>query len=196
MTATGRYVARPPLRAADDNLLEACRRGDARAWERLLDRYERLVFSIPLNYGLSRHDAADIAQHTFTVLLQSLDDLHDHERLSSWLGTVARRHTWRLLERKRRERSLAEDGAVNGRAVVNVAAPPDPIDDWLRLEWLHDGLAALGQTCRELLVAMFFDPAEPSYTDIAERLGRPVGSIGPTRARCLDKLRKALAPEA
>jgi DNA-directed RNA polymerase specialized sigma24 family protein len=56
-------------------------------------------------------------------------------------------------------------------------------------------LAALGQTCRELLVAMFFDPAEPSYTDIAERLGRPVGSIGPTRARCLDKLRKALAPD-
>ncbi|MDQ3029691.1 MAG: sigma-70 family RNA polymerase sigma factor [Actinomycetota bacterium] len=183
------------MRAADDNLLEACRRGDARAWERLLDRYERLVFSIPLNYGLSRHDAADITQHTFTVLLQSLDDLHDHERLSSWLGTVARRHTWRLLERKRRERSLAEVGAVNGRAVVNVADPPDPIDDWLRLEWLHDGLAALGQTCRELLVAMFFDPAEPSYTDIAERLGRPVGSIGPTRARCLDKLRKALAPD-
>src|SRR5215216_3858638 len=72
----------------------------------LLNRYERLVYSIPLRYGLSRDDAADIAQITFTILIQSMDSLSEDSRLGPWLVTVARRHTWRLLDRNRRERAL------------------------------------------------------------------------------------------
>src|SRR5688572_16546807 len=87
----------------DHDLIQACCAGDARAWERLLDKYERLVFSISLSYGLTTDDAADVTQITFTILLKNLDTLPDGIRLATWLVTVARRHTWRLLARNRRE---------------------------------------------------------------------------------------------
>ena len=87
----------------DRDLILDCRNGDLGAWRRLLDRYERLVFSVPRRYGLSREDAADITQLTFTILFQSMDTLSEDSTLGAWLTTVARRHTWRRLDRKRRE---------------------------------------------------------------------------------------------
>jgi len=169
---------------SDEELLAACRRGDVSAWSLVLARYERLVFSVALRYGLSRDDAADIAQATFTALLQGLDDLREQDRLASWLATVARRQTWRLLERTRRERleTLNGDGPE----------ADDEIAGWERAEWLHRGLDGLGEPCRELLATLYLDPAQPSYADVAARLRRPVGSIGPTRARCLARLRTIL----
>ena len=78
-----------------------CKRGEAQAWRRVLDRYERLVFSIPRGYGLSREDAADISQLTFSLLLEGLDSLAEDSNLGAWLATVTRRHTWGLMERER-----------------------------------------------------------------------------------------------
>src|ERR687884_1727394 len=89
----------------DRDLILRCRQGSAGAWQQLLNKYERLVYSIPLRYGLSRDDAADIAQITFTILIESMDNLSEDSRLGPWLVTVARRHTWRLLQRNRRERA-------------------------------------------------------------------------------------------
>jgi hypothetical protein len=86
--------------ATDRELISARREGKTGAWEALLKKYERLVFSIPLNYGLSRADAADLSQVTFNILIQSLDSLDDDSRLGAWLSTAARRHTWRLVERR------------------------------------------------------------------------------------------------
>jgi len=176
---------------SDDALIRACRRGDARAWEHLVDKYERLVFSIPLNYGLSREDAADISQLTFTILIQSLDTLRPDSRLGPWLATVARRHTWRLLERQRREGTIEkEDLAEN----INL---PDEADietreNWELLEWLNHGLSFVSKRCRDLLLSLYFDPEQPSYAEVAERLQMRVGSIGPTRARCLERLKQVL----
>src|SRR4030095_16986550 len=95
-------TARNDILQTDCDLIRACRAGDARAWERLLDKYERLVFSISLNYGLTADDAADVTQITFTILLQNLNTLPDEIRLSAWLATVARRPTWGLLGQTRR----------------------------------------------------------------------------------------------
>jgi RNA polymerase sigma factor (sigma-70 family) len=176
---------------SDRDLIRACREGDRRAWRSLLDKYERLVFSIPLNYGLSREDAADIAQLTFTILIQNLDTLREDSRLGSWLATVARRHTWRLLERTRREspgreRDLAESATLLGKG-------EESIERWELLEWLNEGLSLISEPCRRLLQALYFDPQQPSYAEVAERLNMPVGSIGPTRARCLQNLKRALS---
>ena len=93
----------------DQSLLRACQSGDHKAWETLLERYERLVYSIPLNFGLSRGDADDVAQATFSALIRSLGSIADEERLGAWLGTVARRQTWRLIERRRREPPVTDD---------------------------------------------------------------------------------------
>lgn len=176
---------------SDRQLIEACRRGDSGAWEELLDRYERLVFSIPLNYGLSREDAADIAQLTFTILIQSLDSLREDSRLGAWLATVARRHTWRLLDRNKRESAGKHEDLADSPKLLG-ASGPDAVEQWEMTEWLSQGLSELNEPCRNLLTALYFDPEQPSYAEVAERLNMPVGSIGPTRARCLKRLKEVL----
>ena len=182
-------TARNDILKTDRDLIRACRSGDARAWERLLDKYERLVFSISLNYGLTTDDAADVTQITFTILLQNLNTLPDEIRLSSWLATVARRHTWRLLARNRRE-------AVNpGEDLAQNEALGGIVDNHERgelAEWLYQGLSLLDERCRRLLLALYFDAEQPSYAHVADQLKMPLGSIGPTRARCLEQMKRNL----
>jgi len=176
---------------SDDDLIRACRDGNSRAWELLLDRYERLVYSIPLNYGLSREDAADIVQITFTSLIQSLDTLREDSRLSAWLATVARRQTWQVLARGRRENHEEFDSLADSVATLR-GDPSEPLERWELVEWLNQGLAQMPERCRNLLSALYFEPQELSYAEIAARIGMPVGSVGPTRARCLERLRQIL----
>lgn len=178
--------------ASDRDLILACRKGERGAWETLLNKYERLVFSIPLNYGLSRDDAADVAQITFTILIQSLDSLDNESRLGAWLATVVRRHTWRQMERNRRENTGRERDVAES-AVPLGKSGEESIERWELIEWLDQGFYLISDPCRKLLLALYFDPRQPSYAEVADRLGMPVGSIGPTRARCLERLREALA---
>jgi RNA polymerase sigma factor (sigma-70 family) len=173
----------------DRDLIRACRGGDARAWERLLDKYERLVFSISLNYGLTIDDATDITQITFTILVQNLNALPDDIHLSPWLATVARRHTWRLLARNRREAVDPDEDLAGNEAVGGIV---DNRERWELAEWLNQGLNLLDERCRQLLLALYFDAAQPSYADVADRLKIPIGSIGPTRARCLEQMKQSL----
>ncbi len=177
------------VRGTDRDLILGCKRGEAQAWRRVLDRYERLVFSVPRGYGLSREDAADISQLTFSLLLQGLDSLTEESNLGAWLATVARRHSWRLMERERREstgreRDLAESATLFGGE--------KPTEHWVLTDWLQQGLSKLEEPCRKLLTALYFDEGQPSYAEVAERLGMPLGSIGPTRARCLKQMRRTL----
>ena len=176
---------------SDQALLQACRRGDAQAWETLLKTYERLVFSIALRYGLSQDDAADIVQLTFTILLESLDNLADDSRLAPWLATVAKRHTWRLLKRRERQDvNEAEDLADSAMLLAHI--DPDFTRHWAILDWLNYGLTHLDQRCQQLLSALYLDERQPSYAEVATLLQMSVGSIGPTRARCLERLRQIL----
>ena len=179
---------------SDGDLIRRCRQGSRGAWQQLMNRYERLVYSIPLRYGLSRDDAADIAQITFTILIQSLDNLSEDSRLGSWLATVARRHTWRLLERNRREiaSERLEGADLVESAVLLGKSDADSIEHWELAEWLDAALSKISAACRELLLALYFQPEGSSYAEVAERLGMPVGSIGPRRARCLKSLRQVL----
>jgi RNA polymerase sigma factor (sigma-70 family) len=180
---------------SDRDLIRRCRQGSAGAWRQLLNKYERLVYSIPLRYGLSRDDAADIAQVTFTILIQSLDTLSEDSRLGPWLVTVARRHSWRLLERNRRESASEhlEGADLAESAVLLGKSEADSIEHWELAAWLDAGLSKIGALCRELLLALYFQPEGSSYAEVAARLGMPVGSIGPRRARCLKSLRQVLS---
>ena len=182
-------TARNDMLQTDRDLIRACRLRDPRAWERLLDKYERLVFSISLNYGLTTDDAADITQITFTILLQNLNTLPDEIRLSSWLATVARRHTWRLLARNRREAVNPDEDLAGNEALGGIV---DNRERWELAEWLNQGLSLLDERCRQLLLALYFDAEQSSYAQIADRLKIPVGSIGPTRARCLEQMKQRL----
>lgn len=170
----------------DAELLRRCRRRDSDAWNTLVGRYERLVYTVALRNGLTAEDAADVTQSTFVALVDSLDRIRDEEKLPSWLMTVARRQAWRTRNLSRRTTTL--ESAAEGTT--------DPFADWAAATALHDALATLGGTCRELLLALYFEPDEPSYAEIAQRFGRSIGGIGPLRGRCLDKLRVILGEES
>ena len=177
------------VRGDDRELILACKRGERRAWDRLVGKYERLVFSIPRSYGLPREDAADVSQLTFTILIQSLDSLTEDSNLKAWLATVARRHTWRAMEKGRRERPGRDDDLAE---IPWLLGDEKPSELWELVDWLDRGLSEISEPCRKLLKALYLDEGEPSYAEISERLEMPVGSIGPTRARCLQRLRLAM----
>lgn len=171
---------------SDFDLLTACRKGDGGAWELLVGRYERLVFSVALRNGVTHEEAADITQMTFIALLESIEKLREEQRVASWLMSVARRLSWRQRRRSDRER-LGLEGLTPSK---------DAIASWEQAAVIHEGLQRLGRACRELILALYFDPAAPSYAEVAERLGRPIGGIGPMRARCLQRLRSLLGEDA
>ena len=166
----------------DTELVQACLAGRQDAWNTLVERYSRLVYSIPRRYGLSEADAEDVAQTVFLTLYNHLSNLRDQRRLCSWLITTAHRETWRTGRKRGRYPSLDEQ-------IQDVAAPDDDrIEAWERQHLLHEGLRILGGSCEKLLRVLFLEKEELSYEQIAERLGMRVGSIGPTRARCFRKL--------
>lgn len=184
-TDSGRETG--PAEAADAvrDLVARCRDGDAAAWDALVHRYERLIYTVAMRNGLTPSDAEDVAQATFEALLTAIDQVRDLDRLPYWLMTVARRLAWRQRERRARERPLVDyqPGVVDFQP------------DFDRHAAIHHGLDQLGAPCRELLVALYLDPTEPSYAEVAKRLGRAIGSIGPIRARCLARLRALLGED-
>lgn len=185
--------------ARNAGLVARCLGGDERAWHELVTRYARLVHSVPARYGLPAPEVEDIAQEVFVALAEHLTRVEDPERLPGWLLTTTRRVTWRVLQERARNRpqEIADisDGDLAAGAVLLVRSAPsmaELLEGWSRQEALNVGLARLGGRCRELVGALFLDPAEPSYEEISQRLGISKGSLGPTRNRCLEQLRSIL----
>ncbi len=179
----------------DEALVEACRRGDAAAWEALVTRYQRLIYSIPRQAGLSEDLAAEVFQHVFATLLEHLGSIEQPARIGSWLATTARRETWRQSRRERATRSLGSDHEADDPLARIPDDAPLPDETLLRLEEQHavrTAVAALDERCRTLIALLFYRSTPPSYAEIAAVLGTTEGSIGPTRARCLQKLRRLL----
>jgi RNA polymerase sigma factor (sigma-70 family) len=179
---------------SDRDLVEACLAGNARAWEALLARYERLIYSIPIRLGIPHHEAEEIFQSVSLILFRKLATLRAHERIISWLTTTTRRECWRfgvLKNRHRREpgNELA-DHAPQEPSAEQVAYERRVADQ--RQEILWQALSELPDRCRDLLMLLFYLDEELTYEDIAEQMNMPESSIGPTRGRCLQKLKKIL----
>ena len=174
----------------DSELIEACLRGSDQAWEVLLVRYQRLIYSIPLRYGFLEHDANDIFQNVSILLLENMDRLRDRERLGAWLVVTTRRECWRVL-RQQRDVPLSPDVAAMGQGVSKSQTE----DSFLAIErqsMVHSAIELMGNPCRRLLTMLFYDDPRPGYAAVARELSIPQGSIGPTRARCLEKLMNTL----
>jgi RNA polymerase sigma factor (sigma-70 family) len=179
----------------DRDLVAACLAGDAAAWEMLVARYQRLVYSIPMKARLSADDAADIFQSVWLKLYEKLASLRDHEKLSSWLITTTTREVWRLAARNRRDSAPAsDDDQSNALEQIAATAPlADAEREMLEQQQLvREALESLPERCRNLLTMLFYEKDELSYAEIARRMAMPVPSVGPTRARCLEKMRKLL----
>ncbi len=181
----------------DRTLVEACLAGDAQAWEALILRYQRLIYSIPIRSGFSPVDAADIFQSVCLRLLQKLKTLRKQEKISSWLMTTTTRECWRVVEKRRRETQPSIYGEDYDRDIINQLASQEPVADQQRIAFerqqaVSEALEALSERCRSLITLLFYSRDERSYSDIARITKIPLNSVGPTRARCLQKLKRIL----
>lgn len=187
LKVTEDHVAQTDISAWDDvDLISACLEGDEQAWTALIERYSRLIYTIPLRFGLTKPVADEIFQETCLILLEKLDTLRDHQRIASWLVTVTRRA---CIQRWRRKAVQTVDLQESNKSSDDIE------NEVLRVEQHYIVQRAMGNLkprCQRLLKWLFFDVPSPSYDDIAEELNIPKGSIGPTRSRCLDKLRQEI----
>ena len=165
--------------------------GDLAAWDRLVDQYARLIWSITAEFKLVESDAADVAQTTWLRLLEHIDRIEYPDRVGSWLAATARNECLRSLAARKRV-VLGHDDVELDSTVV--AHGPE-IDERLladeRAQVVRDALSRLPRRWQRLLEMLMADPPV-SYADISDELGLPVGSIGPTRGRCLARLRVLL----
>ena len=191
-----------PDRAAeavnDAALVARCRQGDGSAWRELVQRYQRLVYAVARRAGLDEHSAADVFQAVFSRLVQALPRIEQPDRLRAWIVTSAKNEALQHLRRGRRTVSLTlasddgQDSAVD--AIADESPLPEQLlDDLQQLHLLRLAMARLDARCHGLLTLLFADEAERlPYDAVSQQLGMPAGSIGPTRARCIAKLRGLL----
>ncbi|MEW6206837.1 MAG: sigma-70 family RNA polymerase sigma factor [Acidobacteriota bacterium] len=185
-------------RREDRELVAACLEGQHQAWEALITRYQRLIYSIPIKARLSSDDSADIFQSVCLKLLENLSSLRDHEKIVSWIITTTTRECWRVSNRQRRDNPsdghLDQDNSDRSMEIPDRAPLADEeLHKLQQQQIVRQSIAALPERCAELIRMLFYEKDELSYSDIARRIKIPVSSIGPTRARCLEKLKKILA---
>jgi RNA polymerase sigma factor (sigma-70 family) len=194
-------AARGPSTAA---LVADCRAGRAGAWSQLVRRFQRLVYAVPRRAGLDDAAASDVLQLVFQRLVEHIDRIDDASRLHAWLVTTAKRETLRVLALQRRQalqQTVAGSGpgehdAAVADALDSIADPAPLQDEQLATLQAHARLRAavdaLDPRSRTLVELLFLRDPPLAYAELARQLGVPEGSIGPTRARCLAKLRKLL----
>ena len=174
----------------DDELVEAARKGDQSSWDALVARHGSRVWAVARAHRLNAADAEDVFQVTFLRLVTHIDTIRDPARVGAWLKTTARHECLRILRTAGRAVPSGDDDVLDS---------PDPLLPPIeaRLEAderqaaLHTALGRLSEQCQRLLRVLMADP-EPSYEEVSEALAMPIGSIGPTRGRCLKHLRREL----
>ena len=171
-------------------LVTAAAEGEQQAWRELVVRYAPLLVSVIRRFRLTPSEIDDVAQTVWLRLVEHLDSLQEPQAIPGWIITTARRESIRYLSTKRR---LRPDDPLDPEHQSVAADTGEPEQDLVRAERhevLLAGLAELPGRQRELLLLLLEDPP-PSYVEISERTGIPIGSIGPTRSRALERLRRS-----
>jgi RNA polymerase sigma factor (sigma-70 family) len=181
-------------------LVRAAASGDSQAWQLLVARFSGLVWAVTRGYCPNPADAADVFQTTWLRLVEHLDRLAHPEHVGSWLATTARRESLRVAQAGRRT-FATDDDSFAGLGYVEQHSPEQAVLeaeqamlDAQRARQVWGAFRGLPSRCQQLLRVLMATPP-PSYAEVAAALGMPVGSIGPSRARCLARLRQRLAPD-
>jgi RNA polymerase sigma factor (sigma-70 family) len=182
----------PNTSASNARLVRDCLNGKEDAWLALIDRYKNLIYSIPLEYGLSADDAAEIFQSVCLSLLSELPKIRDPQALPAWLIQVTARRCshWR---RAQEQFVVTDDEELETHVEKKSKELSREQVREIELEqMLREALAGLSPQCRQLIHMLFYESPARSYEQIAATLGLAIGSIGFTRRRCLENLRKKL----
>jgi RNA polymerase sigma factor (sigma-70 family) len=164
--------------------------GDLYAWNRLVDQYSRLIWSITASFKLVESDAADVVQTTWMRLIEHIDRIEQPARVGSWLASTARNECLRHVAARKRIVLVREDCEFDG-ADHHGAAVDEALLANERVQDVRDAMSHLPSQWQRLMEMLMADPPV-SYAEISDQLGLPIGSIGPTRGRCLAKLRVLL----
>ena len=175
-----------PSNKKDSDLINACLNNKESAWRELVDRYTRLVYSIALRQGLSKSDADDVFQNVFAIVFRKLGTLRDQKLIVAWIIRITYHESHRV------GMQYTSSPEIPDSFPDASDLPEEQVQTWELRYQVRLGLDQLGSPCRELLQALFLESPTPPYDEIARRLGIPVGSIGPTRARCFKKLEMIL----
>lgn len=186
----------PPPGEGDDSvdvthLVRCAARGHGWAWERLVDQYSRLIWAMTREFKLVESDAADVVQATWLRLLEHIHRIEYPDRIGSWLATTARHECLRQLATRKRVVLLRSDEL----ALSDMLLDRDDVDERLlaeeRAQAVREAVSLLPSGWQRLIELLMSDPPV-SYAEISDQLGLPIGSIGPTRGRCLERLRTLL----
>jgi len=170
--------------SGDRDLIRRCIEGDQEAWKQLVRRYERLIYSIALRICRDSETAADVLQQVCLELYQRLDEVRNTATLPSWIATVTRRKSCDYWRSCQPAEPLLDDGSADSEDIfANIE----------RQHTLERAMASLPERNRRLMQMLYMSDRDYSYQEIAQQLGMPVASIGPTRIRSLKKLRKLLS---
>ncbi len=177
-------------RHSDSYLIEHCRKGSESAWADLIDRYKNLIFSVPIHYGFSSEDAADIFQAVCMDLLAELPRLREAKALPAWLIQVARNKCFHRKQARQRHTVQRIDDLDPPAASSD--EPGNLVSRVEREQCLRDALSELSPQCRQLVQMLFFEIPPRPYEEVARELKLAQGSIGFTRRSCLEKLKERL----
>ncbi len=177
-----------PERSAE--LVAAASQGDRGAWEGLVDAYAGLVWAITRNHRLDASDAADVSQTTWLRLMENIGRIRDPSRVGAWLATTARRECLRVIGQARRVVLLANEEDYDAATATEPSADSGLLAAE-RDEDVRQALSQLSPRCQQLMKLLMLDPP-PSYEEVSAAMGIPIGSIGPTRGRCLARLHEIL----
>jgi RNA polymerase sigma factor (sigma-70 family) len=179
-----------PARWTDTRLVKECLAGNEEAWSALIDKYKALIYSIPVKYQMPPQEAADVFQAVCMELLSRLADLREPKALPAWLIRVTHHQCFRW---KRQQQRVVSSDSETGILEPEIPAIAESLIRQTQEEQiLREAIADLAPQCQKLVAALFFEsPARP-YADIAAELGLAVGSIGFTRQKCIERLRKSL----
>lgn len=189
----------PYRTASDQSLIMACLAGEETAWDALIDRYAALIFSVCRRMGLPQSDTEDIFQDVCLILFHHLANVRDAKRLSGWLISTTRREVWRVARKKNvtlaSELGEGEWELEGAESLHPQRVTGNPETEMLALaeqQLMREAVLRLSDRCRNLLMHLYVVEEPLSYQEISEKFSLPLGSIGPTRARCLQSLRKLL----
>jgi RNA polymerase sigma factor (sigma-70 family) len=176
---------------SDRELVDGCRKGSEEDWKLLIDKYKNLIFSIPIRYGLSREEAADIFQAVCLELIENLADLRDPKALPKWLMQVAAHKCFHWKRQGNRMVSQEDEGTSVPETGV-AATAESSLCEVEEEQMLRDAVVNLPERCRELIQMLFYEEPSRPYQQVAASLGLATGSIGLLRQKCLDRLKRRL----
>ena len=184
------------LEISDAELVRDCRRGDESAWDTLVNRYQRLIFTIPRRAGLSEEQSADIFQEVFLTLFEKLNEIEQPDKIRSWIVTTAKFKTWGAIRSQKGFYAPATEAEMEAEMTNLLDKSPLADDVLIKLEQQHQirtALKELEERCQKILSMIYLRDAAASYAEVANAIGVGETSISPMRARCLQKLAKILA---